>query len=109
MDVSIANWYDNMGTSVQAAFNTSAMGSLTPSQVIFGAAVAYREAQENYNNGTSVDPGAYLNFASPLLEDAVPSVDNVGEISKNSTITLRVKTVYLPNFGVQPQQSVTII
>ena len=109
MDISVANWYSNLGTTVQPAFNTSAMTNLTPSQVIFGAAVAYREAQENYNNGTSVEAGAYINFASPVAEDAVPSLDNAGDISKNSRITLQAKTVYLPKVSVQPQQSITII
>ncbi|MEG3838931.1 hypothetical protein [Microcoleus sp. herbarium14] len=109
MDVSTANWYSNLGTTIQAAFNTSAMTNLTPSQIVFGAAVAYRKAQENYNNGTSVDTGAYINFASPLVEDVAPSLDSAGFISKNSAITLRVKTVYLPIAKIQPQQSITII
>lgn len=109
MDISTANWYSNLGTTIQAAFNTSAMTNLTPSQIVFGAAVAYREAQEDYNNGTSVGVGAYINFASPLLQDTVPSLDRAGDISKNSTITLRAKTVYSPGVKVEPQQSVTII
>lgn len=109
MDISTQDWYSNLGTTVQAAFNTSAMTNLTPSQIVFGAAVAYREAQEDYNNGTSVSAGAYINFASPLLQDTAPSTDNAGIVKKNSTITLRAKTVYSPNPKIQPQQSVTII
>ncbi len=109
MDISTENWYNNLGTAVQVAFNTSAMTNLTPSQIVFGAAVAYRQAQEAYNGGTSVSAGNYINFASPLLQDTVPSLDSAGDISKNSTITLRAKTVYSPTTKVQPQQSVTII
>jgi hypothetical protein len=109
MDISIANWFNSLAATIQPAFNTTAMSNLTPSELIFGAAVAYREAQEDYNNGTSVTAGAYLNFASPLLEDAAPSVDSAGEISKSSTITLRTKTVYSPSLKVEPQQSITII
>lgn len=109
MDISTANWYSNLGTTIQVAFNTTAMSNLTPSQVIFGAAVAYRKAQEDYNNGTSVSVGAYINFASPLLEDTAPSLDNFGVVSKNSAITLRAKTVYSPTTKIQPQKSVTII
>lgn len=109
MDVSTASWYNNLGTTVQAVFNTTAMTNLTPSQVVFGAAVAYRKAQENYNNGTSVQAGSYVNFASPLVEDVAPSLDNSGVVSKSSTITLRAKTVYSPGVKIEPQQSVTII
>jgi hypothetical protein len=74
-----------------------------------GAAVAYRKSQEDFNNGTSVTAGAYLNFASPITEDSVPSLDNAGDVSKSSRITLLVKTVYTPNTKVEPQQSITII
>jgi hypothetical protein len=109
MDVLVADWFNYLGTTVQATFNTSAMSNLTPSEVIFEAAVAYRKAQESYNNSTSVEAGAYLNFASPLVEDVAPSLDNVGEISRSSAITLRAKTVYLESKRIQPQQSVTII
>ena len=109
MDIAVANWFSQMGTTVQAVFNTSAMTNLSPSEVIFGAAVAYRKAQDNFNNGTSVSAGAYINFASPLVEDSAPTVDNTGAISRNSSITLRVKTVYSPNSKVQPQQSVTLL
>lgn len=109
MDISTTNWYDNLDATIQPAFNSTAMSNLTPSQVIFGAAVAYRNAQEDYNNGTSASVGSYINFASPLLEDANPSRDSSGSISANSTITLRAKTVYSPNAKIQPQQSVTII
>jgi len=109
MDVSEANWYANLDADIQPVFNTTAMTTLTPSRIVFGAAVAYRKAQETYNNGTSVEAGAYLNFASPLLQDVAPSVDNAGTISKNSTITLRAKTVYTAAPSIQPQQSITII
>ncbi len=109
MDIPISDWFNNLGTAVRAVFNTTAMTNLSPAEVIFDAAVAYRIAQESYNNGTTVSPGVYLNFASPITEDATPVVDNVGEISKQQSITLFAKTVYLPNSKVQPQQSVTLI
>lgn len=109
MDITVANWFDNLGTSIRPAFNTTAMADLTPAEVIFGAAVAYREAQVEYNNGTSVELGSYVNFVSPLIEDAVPALDNAGEISKSARVTLQVKTVYAPEPSIQPQQSVTII
>jgi hypothetical protein len=108
-DISTANWYNNLGTTIQAAFNSTAMSTLTPSEVIFGAATAYRKSQEQYNSGTSVTPGAYINFASPLTTDSAPSLDSSGQISASSTITLRAKTVYSPGAKIQPQQSITII
>ena len=109
MDISVANWFANLDPDIQLAFNSTAMATIPPSKIVFGAAVAYRETQEAYNNGTSVQVGAYLNFASPLLQDLAPSVDNAGAISTNSTITLRAKTVYTPSLNIQPQQSTTII
>jgi len=109
MDISKKEWFDSLDPDLQPVFNTAAMTNLTPSEIIFGAALAYREVQQNYNNSTSADIGSYINFASPVAEDATPSVDNTGVISKNKTITLRVKTVYLPQAVIQPQQSVTII
>lgn len=109
MDISVVDWFNNLDSDIQPAFNSTAMATIPPSKIVFGAAVAYRETQEAYNNGTSVQVGAYLNFASPLLQDAAPSVDNTGTVSKNSTITLRAKTVYTPAASVQPQQSITII
>lgn len=109
MDISTADWYSSLDTTIQAAFNTSAMTTLTPSQVIFGAAEAYRKIQEAYNSGTNVEPGAYINFASPVSQDALPSRDNTGAISANKAITLRAKVIYLPVASVQPQQSSTII
>ena len=109
MTITVEDWFNNLGTTVQPAFNTTAMANLTPAEVIFGAAVAYREAQVEYNNGTSVDVGSYVNFVSPLIEDAVPALDNAGEISRSARVTLQVKTVYAPEPSIQPQQSVTII
>ncbi|MEG4427075.1 MULTISPECIES: hypothetical protein [unclassified Microcoleus] len=109
MDISTTNWFESLGTTIQPVFNTAAMTNLSPSEVIFGAAVAYREAQEAYNAGTSVTPGEYINFASPLLEDTAPALDAAGDISKNQVITLRAKIVYVPDTGLQPQNSTTII
>lgn len=109
MAITVANWYNNLGTTVQPAFNTAAMTTLTLPEIIFGAATAYRQSQVAYNNGTSVQLGNYVNFVSPLVEDALPALDNVGGISKSSKVTLQVKTVYSPGPKVQPQQSVTII
>jgi hypothetical protein len=108
MDVSIASWYANLGTSVQAAFNTTAMTNLSPAQIIFDSATAYREAQEMYNS-TAPSGGPYINFASPISEDSAPSVDSTGAISKNKRIILQAKTVFSPNPQIQPQQSIVII
>lgn len=109
MTVTVANWFENLGTNVRSAFNTTAMSSLTLPEIIFGAAVAYRESQVEYNNGTSVEVGNYINFVSPIVQDAVPALDNVGDISKSSRLVLQVKTVYTPSPKIQPQESVTII
>jgi len=108
-DITVVDWWNNLGTAIQPAFNSTAMLVLGPAQVIFGAAVAYRKAQEDFNNGTSVTTGAYLNFASPIIQDSVPSLDNAGDISSSSRITLLAKTVYAPNPQVEPQESITII
>jgi len=109
MDVSVANWYANLDPNIQPAFNSTAMTTLTPSSIVFGAAVAYREAQETFNGGTSVGVGPYLNFTSPLLEDVNPSIDSSGSVGKSSSITLRARTTYTPAPIITPQRSITII
>ncbi|MEG4441976.1 hypothetical protein QUB47_19045 [Microcoleus sp. AT9_B5] len=108
-DIGLTQWFDELGTSIQPVFNTTAMVGLTPSEIIFGAATAYRTAQEAYNAGTSVTPGEYINFVSPLVQDATPSIDSAGDISRNQVLTLSAKVVYLPDTRLQPQNSIVII
>jgi hypothetical protein len=35
-EISVANWWNNLGTTIQPAFNSTAMLALGPSHVIFG-------------------------------------------------------------------------
>ena len=109
-DIRIDEWFNNLGTTIQPAFNTTAMGpNLTPADVIFGAAEAYRETQTIYNAGTDVSAGEFINFASPITEDPTPTIDAAGELSANRVITLRAKVVYNAAPGIAPQNSTVII
>lgn len=108
MDLTVQSWYSNLEPSIAQAFNTTAMTTLSPSEIIFGAATAYRKTQEAHN-GTVPSGGPYINFASPIVQDSAPSTDPTGEISQNRRIILQAKTVFSPSPKIQPQQSIVII
>ncbi|MEG4815625.1 hypothetical protein [Microcoleus sp. K5-D4] len=108
-DVTVSSWYNNLGTAIQPIFNTAAMATITPANVIFSAVEAYRESQEIYNAGTSVEAGDFINFASPIRQDATPTFDSAGELSSIKSVTLRAKVIYAPDPNIAPSNSTTII
>ncbi|MEG4058551.1 MULTISPECIES: hypothetical protein [unclassified Microcoleus] len=108
-DVTVSSWYNNLGTTIQPIFNTAAMLTITPANVIFSAVEAYRESQEAYNTGTSVQVGEFINFVSPIRQDATPTFDSAGELSSVKSVTLRAKIIYAPEPNIAPSNSVTLI